>query len=373
MNTKGYAAPAAGKVYRRVQELCGSIGAGEPLYQALSGLCQYHMVVGDQNLALDIAEQTLTLASGQDFLGPLLEANRLMELSLLWTGRLRGSIEHSHRVQELFDPVRRRQLALTYGQDHLMSSYAMNAIPLALFGLPDQAVRSSAVAIEEARRANHAYSYAYAIATPEFVFTLLRDIQRLEASVDEAVSFCTKQSVAFMLTYSLVHRGLVIVESGDLDVGIAQMREGLGRYQSIGCGLFVPYYKTLLAQALLKNQDCDGAANMLAEADEQMERWGEVFYAAETSRVRGDLALARPRSDSAGAEEWYHKAIHAARGQEAKLLELRAAVSLARLWAARGKRRKAYELLAPIHGWFTEGFEARDLREGKALLEQLRE
>ena len=372
MNTRGYAAPEAGKAYRRMHELCDRTGVGEHIYQALSGVCQYHMVVGDMNLALGIAEQTIALANRQDNLDPVLEAHRLMGLSLLWAGRLRSSIDHFRKVQELFDPARRQHLALTYGQDHLMSSYAMSGLPLALFGLPDQAKRSSASAIEEARKTNHAYSYAYAISSPQFVFAFLGDTERLRQTVEQAIAFCSEQGMAFSLTYSLVHRGHVFAQLGDIDAGIAQMREGFKQYRAAGSGMFVPYFRTLLAQAMMRCAAWDEAELLLDEATEEMRRWGEVFYDAETRRVRGDLALARKDIASASPEQWYQQAIEIARRQEAKLLELRASTSLARLWGERGERQKAFDLLAPVYDWFSEGFDTKDLKEAQGLLDALR-
>jgi predicted ATPase len=198
----------------------------------------------------------------------------------------------------------------------------------------------------------------------------MRDIERIEAVLEKTIAFCDEHSIAYYLAFALSAKGYAMTQKGDLDGGIAEMREGMALFDASGPGLNIPHYQTLLAEAVIAHGDLDGAGALLDEADEPWERWGEGHYRAETIRVRGDLH--RCLGDDNAGEASYRAAIAFAQGQEAKLFELRASISLARLWRERGKAREAHDLLAPVHDWFTEGFDTADLKDAKALLEELK-
>ena len=170
-------------------------------------------------------------------------------------------------------------------------------------------------------------------------------------------------------------QGWVQAEQGEDEVGIAQMRQGLAAYQAVGAELWQPYFLVLLAMAHGEAGQPEEGLRALAEARAIVERTGERWWEAEVYRVQGALCLqqAAESGQQAGeaVEAWLQRALDVARRQEAKSLELRAATSLGRLWQRQGKRTAAYELLAPIYGWFTEGFDTADLQEAKALREEL--
>jgi class 3 adenylate cyclase/predicted ATPase len=367
MNTKGYAAPETGKVYERITLLCGTAGEGEQIFQALSGVSQYHMVVGDSISALQMAENMLERAeqAGQD--DAILEAHRLIGLFAFSSGQFPRSVRHFDIVRELFDPARRAELALTYGQDHEMSSYIMQSIALAGLGYLDRARANVDAGIEASLKTDHAYSQAYALAVPLLTFDFMRDIDRIDAVAGEIVDFCSEHSIAYYLAFALVIQGYAMTRRGKLDQGIRQMQQGIEDYAKSGAGMVIPHFKTLLAEAVMARGDLSDAGTLLDEADEPWERWGEGLYRAETIRVRGDLI--RQLGDDAAGEACYREAIVLAQRQKAKLWELRAATSLAGLWQTQGKSRKAHDLLKPVYDWFTEGFETPDLKEAKALLD----
>jgi len=371
MNTKGYAAPETGKVYERISELCETAGTGQHIFQALSGVSQYHMVLGDSITALKMGEDTLQRAelSGRD--DAILEAHRLVGLFTWSSGQFRRSVGHFDKVRELFNPDKRAELALTYGQDHEMSSYIMQSMPLAGMGYPDRARANVDAGIAASLKTNHVYTQAYALAGPFLTYAYMRDIDRIEAGVEKTIAFCTEHSIAYFLAYGLTAKGYATARlGGELDDGIAQMREGMALLEQAGPGLNMPQFKSLFAEAVMARGDFAEATALLDEADEPWERWGEGHYRAETIRVRGDLH--RCLGDNSAGEVCYRDAIAFAQRQEAKLFELRATVSLARLWQPQGKRQEAHDLLAPIYDWFTEGFDTADLKDAKALLEELK-
>ena len=275
MNTRGYAAPETGAVYERAYELCKGSDHGDHIFQALSGICQCHMVVGDMRTALRFATETFERAQREASAGPLLEAHRLMGLSLTWGGQLQGGLHHFRQVQKLYDQERHQDLALIYGQDHLMSSYAASATSLAILGYPDQAHLSSAAAIEQSMHTRHFYSQAYALTFPLVIASLLRDMAGILKTTEQTIEFCTAQSIAFYLTISYVYRGFALAHGAPLEDGIEQMREGLARYQATGSGMLMPHFDTILAEALMKQGQLEDARALLKQAIARVERWGK--------------------------------------------------------------------------------------------------
>jgi predicted ATPase len=150
---------------------------------------------------------------------------------------------------------------------------------------------------------------------------------------------------------------------------MAEVRQGIAAYRATGASLLVPYYCTVLADVAAHLGHIEDGLQALAEAHTLVEQQEERWWEAEIHRLRGVLLLRQPGTPQAEAETWLQRALDVARRQEAKALELRAAMSLARLWQQQGKRQEAHDLLAPVYHWFTEGFDTADLQEAKALLD----
>ena len=371
MYTKGYAAPEAGEIYERLHELCSQVGAGIHIFQALSGISQYHMVRGDVDQALVIAEEALPLAEKLGDAGPLLEANRLVGLHCAWSGQLERSLAPLDRVRKIFDPEQHRDFAAIYGQNHFMSSCALESIARAALGYPDQALRLRQMAVTEAEETGHAFSIAYARSLTLTTLQFLKDTRRVQDSIDDAVDFATEHGLVWYLAWALLIKGWLMTRSGNVSGGIEQVYEALGIWRETGTGIFLPYSHTMIAEALAGEGEFDDALSLVDGAIVQADRSGERTYDAETRRVRGELLLQADPRDVENAYEAFKDSINVAKRQSAKLWELRAATSLARLWQSQGKTREAHDLLAPVYGWFTEGFDTADLKEAKALLAEL--
>jgi tetratricopeptide (TPR) repeat protein len=371
MNTKGYAAPETGKVYERISALCEIVGEGDHIYQALCGVSQYHMVVGDIVRAMRIGEEMLALAEKNGVEDAILESHRLIALFAFTLGDFTRAFKHSDIVLNLFNPAKRYELALIYGQDHEMSSYVFRSFALAMLGYPDRARSDIDAAIAASLKSKHVYSEAYALALPLINFFNLRDLERTEVATEKTIAFCTEHNIGWYLTYGIIAQGYVLTRRGDLDAGIEKMRDGIAQFHATGSGVILPQFRTLLAEALIARGDLDDAAVLLDQATAQYERWREGPYRAETIRVRGDWHR-RAGAAAAASEACYREAIGFAQGQKAKLWELRAATSLAKLWQSQGKTETARDLLFPVYNWFTEGFDTADLKDAKALLDELK-
>ena len=200
----------------------------------------------------------------------------------------------------------------------------------------------------------------------------LRDTEGLRHAIEEAVTYATEQSIVFWLLYARFFHGWVLLEDGKSAEAISSLRESIAAYRATGSEVQVPHAMTALAQALVRTGAIDEAFDVLAQALEQTARGGERHYEAETHRIRGDL-VASTSNDPDRAESAYFQALTIARRQEAKLFELRAATSLARLWHRHARTTEARSLLNPLYGWFTEGFNEVDLQDARAALKELEE
>jgi predicted ATPase len=252
---------------------------------------------------------------------------------------------------------------------HIFSQVVLHNVLFCL-GFPDQAFAQSNASIAEARRLAHTPPLALSLSSGAPLHPLVGDDAALNERADELVAMTTEWGFAFWSALGALYRGWVNVKRGDVREGILLLRSGLSSYRvTTGAVLFLPFFIALLAKACEIAGQIEKAATLLDEALQIVDRTGKRWFAAELYRHKGQLLQRQGHSEV--AEELYRKALSIALEQEAKLWELRAAVSLARLRRDRGLRTEARDLLAPIYGWFTEGFDTPDLREAKALLDRL--
>jgi tetratricopeptide (TPR) repeat protein len=272
-------------------------------------------------------------------------------------------------VQRLFDPATDRQFALVYGQDHRMSALVIATQTEAALGFPDKAHQLRQEALREGQLTNHVYSRAYARSWSLHVYYYTRDIERMRQALPEALNYSTDQSILFWRIWAEMYVAWLVLEDGDYDLSITKMKESIDFLALTGTLLRMPMH-AILAGAYFKKGETNQAMDVLDESLEIIRRHGEAHYEAETHRLRGDFLLSG-KNDADAAEKSYLAALAVANSQEAKLFELRAATSLAQLWREQGRRSEAHDLLAPVYGWFTEGFDTADLKEAKALLDEL--
>jgi len=380
MAIRGYAAPEVEACYQRARELrrelgdtLGDTSQGVP---ALHGLWTNHIVRAQHTSAISLGEQVLQLGAATNDDGLLLQGNMEVGWSHFFLGELEQAREHLERVLALYDPERHSSHAFTYGDDPATSARSNLAQVLWLLGHVDQSLRYSEENLAILRSViNHPYSVAFGIDLAAVVRQYRSDAPATRALVDEALALSEAHGLAFIGAMASILKGWALAQEGDLAEGIAQMRHGLAAQLATGAELARPYWLCLIAEACLESGAALEGLELLDEAEAAVRQTNERYWEAEIHRLRGQLLLAA--SDPAApavvrsAEECYRRAFDVARRQGARSLELRAAVSLSRLWQAADRHDEARELLAPIYEWFTEGLDHPELREAAALLDEL--
>jgi len=289
--------------------------------------------------------------------------------TMMLLGGFASSRSHLEEALALHDPISHHALVHQSGfQPHVLSR-AYLGIVLFCLGYSDQALAQSSAAIAEARRLAHLPSLAASLALGAIPLALVGDNVSLDERADQLLVVAAEQGFPYWRALGTIFRGWGKVKNGDVADGISLLRSGSSAYRATGAETMMPYFLALLAGACEVAGQVEEGLTLLDEALQIVERTGERQFAAELNRHKGQLLLRQGHSEA--AEELYRKALSIAQEQEAKLWELRAAMSLARLRRDQGHHAEARDLFAPVHGWFTEGFHTSDLKEAKALLDTL--
>jgi TolB-like protein/predicted ATPase/class 3 adenylate cyclase len=366
---KGQAAPETGHAYARARELWERLGSPSGFLQIPFGQSRYHMYRGEFDLAQRLAEDLLRLSGQRSDSAGLVLGHCSSGRNLSLVGSFASSRSHLEEALALYDPVSHRMLVREAGVDPQVLSQAFLGIVLFCLGYPDQALAHSRAAIAEARRLAHPASLASALAIGAGLVSLGGDNAALGDRADELVAITTEQGFPAWHAQGTIYRGYAKVKNGDVVEGVSLLRRGLSAYRATGTVTWMAHLIALLASACQLAGQTEEGLTLLDDALHIVESTRERWLDAELNRHKGQLLLQQGHTDA--AEELYRKALSIAREQEAKLWELRATVSLARLRRDQGRRAEARDPLAPVYEWFTEGFDTPDLKEAKALLETL--
>jgi predicted ATPase len=368
---KGQAAPEVEDAYTRARELCQQMGETPALVPVLFGLWRFYVVRPQLHTARELGDTLLRLA--QQAHDPALAVIAHYALGLTWfyLGALPAARLHLEAGIACYTPDQRHALVFRMGQDPGVACRVHAARTLWVLGYPDQALAHIHEALALAQRLSHPFSLVFARCLAAFIYQFRRDVPAVHQHAEAAVALATEQGLPLWAAQGKSPRGWALAMQGQGEEGIAQVRQGLAAYRATEAALTVPYFCTVLADVAAHVGHTEDGLQALAEDYTLVEQQEERYWEAEVSRLRGVLLLRQPGAPPAEAETWLQRALDVARRQEAKSLELRAAMSLGRLWQQQGKQAEARELLAPIYGWFTEGFDTADLQEAKALLEAL--
>jgi predicted ATPase len=379
IHVKGYAAPETKAAAERARLLIEQAEAlAEPPEDPLlpfSVLYAYWVTnfVAFNGVAIrELATQCLSLAEKQRETVPLMIGHRLMGHALLFTGDIAEGRAHYDRAIALYDPVEHRPLATRFGVDIRVAILPFRSLALWVLGYPGAALADADCALHDAREIGHAATLMYALDhATMFAHIHCGSYTAARAELEELLALADEKSAAFWKAFGMMNQGCLFALTGKASDAVHVITSGMAAYRLTGATLHVPLYLPYLARAHAELGQFDDAWRCIDEAMTAAEAAKQKVYEAEVHRTAGEIALKGPEPDAAKAQTYFERALAVARAQQAKSWELRAAMSMARLWRDQGKRQQARELLAPVYGWFTEGFDTRDLKEAKALLDAL--
>jgi len=346
------------------------MGETPELFPVLWGLWRFYLVRAEYQTARELAVQCLRLAQRDEDSALRLVAHHALGNTLYFFGEVSLARAHLEQGIALYDRQQHHHLAFHYGLDLGVWCLAYGAWPLWLLGYPEQALQRSREALTLARKLAHPFSLAHALYYMAYLHYFRREWQAAQAQAEAAMALASEKRFPQMVAVGMITRGWALAMQGQGREGIAQLQQGMAAFRAAAGDLDRPRYLAHLAEAYGQVGQTEAGLTTLAEALATAYKTGDRYWEAELHRLKGELLL-RQASPTKEVEACFRQAIEIARQQQAKSLELRAATSLSRLWQQQGKRDEARALLAPVYGWFTEGFDTIDLQEAKALLDAL--
>ena len=364
---RGWTAPETRPGYARARELCARIGDAEALFPVLYGQFSYNLSRGEA-AAHVLADETLQLIEGSEEPALLAMAHSMRAMSLFARGEFATAREHLELVLALHHPDSRSYTFLSPGHNFAIASM-WHALALVHLGYPEQASREIAAGFRAARALFNPHTLSHALALSCRCYAVLGEVEPLRRATEELAGLAAEHQFPFYAAVATIYRGWLLAETEERTRGIEILREGMAAFLDLGAAALIPYFWARVADLSVAVGPAREALERLDDALAQLDRSGQRWCEAELQRSRGELL--RRLSDERNAEACFQQALMVAQRQQAKLLELRAACSLARLWRDQGRRDEARDLLEPIYLWFTEGFDTPRLKEANALLDAL--
>ncbi len=378
LNIKGYAAPETKAATDRARLLIEQAEAlGEPiedpllLFSVLYGFWAANYVAFNGEAMRKSATQYLALAETKGSIVPLMIGHRLMGSSLAWTGDIAEGRAHYDQAIGLYDPAEHRPLATQFGADPRVAALSFRSLALWVLGYPEGALADSEKALSDAREIGQTASLMFALSLASVTHIHCGNYAAANAQLEEVLTFADEKDALFWKAIGISFQGYLFALTGRAAEAIHIVSSGLAAYRATGTTVWMPLHLSSLAKASADVGQFEDAWRSITEAMSTIEKTKERWMEAESNRLAGEIALKSPKPDVVKAEVYFERALAIARQQQAKSWELRAAMSMARLWRNQGKPQQARELLTPVYGWFTEGFDTLDLKEAKALLKEL--
>ena len=374
IHVKGYAAPETKAAVERARLLIEQAQArGEPpedpllLFSVLYGFWVANFVAFNGDICRDLARRFLALGAKDGTSAPPMIGHYMMGNASLFTGDLVEARAHYDGAVTLYAAREHRPLAMRFGQDVRVAVLSFRSWALWLLGYPDAALVDANQALRDAREIDHAATLMFALAlTPQAHF-LSADYATVSAANDKLLALAYDKNARYWKAVGTVLKGNLFAVTGRSLDAIQEITSGLTAFRSTGATLYVPSWLSYLARAYADLGKIDDAWRCIGDAIAAIEMTKQRWCEAEVNRVAGEITLMSPEPDAAKAQEYFERALAVARQQQAKSWELRAAMSMARLWRDQGKCNEARDLLTPVYNWFTEGFDTCDLKEAKAL------
>jgi predicted ATPase len=375
---RGYAAPEVEQVLTRARVLGQQVGDASQLFRVLSGLRMFYLQRTEVTTALGLARQLLSLAQRAHTQALHVAAHQALVTVLFWCGALPQARAHLEKGLAIYDAQRARVHAHFYAHDPGVVFLTYGAWILWFLGYTDQSLQRSREAQTLVRELARPVSLVIVLSYEASLHQFRREVPMAQERAEAALTLANDHGLAFFSAWGTILRGWALAEQGQEAEGIAQLHQGLAAHRATGAALGRPYFLALLAEAYGRAGQATEGPRFLDEAPAVARRTRVRVYEAELHRLKKDLLLqdagrggGRMISAATEAARCWRQALAIARRQQAKALELRATMSLARLWQQQGKRAAARRLLAPMCHWFTEGFDTADVREASALLQDL--
>lgn len=370
---RGHGAPEVERRYARARELCERTGDTQRLFRVLAGICAYYIARGPASTAHELANQLLPLAEQQRDARLSLTAHANLGATSFLLGEFTSAGDHLEQGISLSEARPREGRPV---QDQGVICYSWVALNLFVLGYPDQAMKRSQAALSLARSLDSPYSLGFALYFASFFHKFRRDGDAAQACAEEGM-LLSSEEFALWWAGAKLYRGWALAERGHAKEGLVQVREGLDAWLATGAQVSRPHYLALLAELHMELGESGEGLRRIDEALAAQEKLGEEYYDAELYRLMGELLLVQEceamnlKAHRDRAQACFQRALEISRRQSAKLWELRAGMSLARLWRQDRKEAEARRMLSEIYDWFTEGFDIKDLQEAKALLREL--
>jgi predicted ATPase len=367
----GYSAQQTGAAYSRARVLCERLGEAEPLVATLSGEFVYHFVRGDYPMMRRLTDEARQVSQRLPNRLIRLASHRLAGITAMHFGVFPKARSEFEAILRLYDARQHRSQPVHFVHDPQVSALTYLAPVLWILGFPEQARRSSIAAfrcaaeLDQANLTAHVHNFAGA-----GLDELRGDVRSVRTHAEAIVELADRHSLGYWRVNGLILRGWTMVQQGATEAGIALMRQSTADRAALGVSWYQARYLCMLAAAYAQAGRAEPGLGIIAEAKDLVARNDEHMWEGELARIEGELLRVRGAS-APEIEACFMRAMGISRAQGAKSLELRAALSLARLWCDQGRRSDAGALLAPTFGWFTEGFETADLRAAKALLDEM--
>jgi tetratricopeptide (TPR) repeat protein len=372
VSLQGYAVPEVLQICRRAQELCIQLGQMEPLFPVLWGLAMYHLVRAELASAVKFIQQCLGLAEQMQDSGLLVESRALLGVIRYYQGEFAEAIAQFDNVYTLYNDQQYHTLG--YVQDPKVICLSFWGLTLWFQGSPLQALKKLDEALKHAESINHQYSKALALFSKTWFYLLCRDWHAAYKQSEELIEISRDHNFSFWLVLGLMFHDRATFGKRENVKTASQLHQYTKSYQETGARLALDFWLSMLAEILQEGGDIDEGLNKLNEAFSLKERESPnegSFYDAELYRLKGDLILNQSQKSQGLAEELLSKACRIANKQGAKSLELRAELSLCRLWKEQGKKVEAFERLQKIYDSLPKDFETTDLRLAAMLLDEL--
>lgn len=368
---RGYASPDLGPVYNRATQLLNSIPLKPDLFPIIFTLAVYYALRAEYQKSLAFLPQGDRVAesSADNLLINIM--NWAYGFNFLWLGKLRKALSRLEKMIDFYDPNQHHELRQIYGNDPGIGCLTWSSWTLWLLGYPEKAMRRSQQAIELGRMVDDPDSQLFAQSLAAFLRLLMREPEESSDLIQSCSILLAQYSRPVFSADLEFLQGFYRIQKGELEAGLASISRGLEAFQVIGTRNTVSMKLTVEAEALFRYGQIEQATKVLQQAENFIQETGEVFYQTETLRLKGEMLLYQFSNTPEVAEACFRQAIQVASQQEAKTLELRAVMSLARLWQTQGRLAEAHQVLADVYNWFTEGFDTPDLKEARTLLDNL--